>query len=53
MSTLTEPRKFFALYAYQDRRAVQFNSVQFNNLYSGLSDKHHYKDHYSVKCTVR
>jgi len=29
------------------------NYVQFSNFYSGLSDEHHYKDHYSVKCTIR
>jgi len=32
---------------------VQFSSVQFSNFYSGLSDKHHHKDHCSVKCTAR
>jgi len=32
---------------------VQFSSVQFSNFYSGLSDKHHHKDHCSVKCTSR
>jgi len=29
------------------------SSVQFSNFQSGLSDKHHYTDNYSVKCTVR
>jgi len=27
----------------------QFSSVQFSNFYSGLSDKHHHKDHCSVE----
>jgi len=26
---------------------TQFSSVQFSNFYSGLSDKHHHKDHYN------
>jgi len=30
--------------------ACKFSSVQFRDFSSGLSDKHHYKDHYSVKC---
>ena len=33
--------------------SLQFSSVQFSDFQSGLSDKHHYKDHYSVRCTVR
>jgi len=31
----------------------KLSSLRFSDFYSGLSDKHHYKDYYSVKYTVR
>jgi len=39
---------------YQHNRCAKYSSsVQFRDFQSGLSDKHHYNDNYSVKCTVR
>jgi len=43
----------FAYHCAQLSYTTQNSSVQFSNFYSGLSDKHHHKDHCSVKTEVK